>query len=58
MIRGGKNDIIGIHVGGSKVVIAVRQGLRLVWELVSSCFGAGYWRGEQRWKGSDGWRRG
>lgn len=57
MIRKGANEAGGIYIG-RKAVTAAYRGARMVWELVSSCFGAGYWRGEQRWKGSDGWRRG
>lgn len=49
-------EITGIYVG-RKMVTAVYAGARLVWQAVSSCFGAGYWQSVKRWNGKDGWKR-
>jgi len=27
-----------------------------IWEVVSSCFGSGWWRGDRPWKGTDSWK--
>jgi len=56
MIRTGDKEITAIYVG-RKVMTAVYAGARLVWQAVSSCFGAGYWQREKRWSRSDGWKR-
>ena len=29
---------------------------KLVWQAISSCFGAGYWINEYAWKNTDGWK--
>lgn len=41
---------------GTKAVTYVYKGAKLVWQLVSSCFGAGYWRNDYPWKNTDCWR--
>lgn len=41
---------------GKKAVTAVYYGARLVWEAISSCFGAGMWSNEKPWKNEDGWK--
>ncbi len=56
MIYIGDKEITAIYVG-RKVMTAVYAGARLVWQAVSSCFGAGYWQREKRWSRSDGWKR-
>ena len=39
---------------------AIHKGSQLVWmtvyNAVRSCFGAGYWRGDKPWDGSDAWK--
>lgn len=30
----------------------------LLWELVHSCFGSGYWRNDLPWSNTDGWKNG
>lgn len=27
-----------------------------VWEFIKSCFGKGFWVGDQPWSGTDGWK--
>lgn len=41
---------------GSKVIVTVYRGARLIWEAISSCFGSGCWLGDRVWKGDDVWR--
>ena len=43
---------------GRKAVSAVYYGARLVWEAISSCFGAGYWDNDRPWSGDDAWNNG
>lgn len=44
-----------IYVNGTKVVQAVYQGLRLVWQYIKSCFGRGYWIDDKPWSNTDAW---
>ena len=44
------------RVAGTREVRAAYRGARLVWEAVSSCFGAGFWRSDMPWKSSDPWK--
>lgn len=55
MLRVGDRKIGGIYYGG-KVITKVYHGTALVWQLIKSCFGAGYWVGTNPWLGSDGWK--
>lgn len=41
---------------GTGLIGEVKHGLRLVWQRISSCFGAGFWRSEAPWVGSDAWK--
>lgn len=41
---------------GTKVISYVYQGSRLVWQAITSCFGAGYWRNDYPWKNEDCWK--
>lgn len=41
----------------SELWVMTSDGLRLIWQAISSCFGAGYWQSPRPWKGSDGWKR-
>ena len=41
---------------GNKIITKVYKGTTLVWQLIKSCFGAGYWISRNSWKGSDSWR--
>lgn len=40
---------------GKKALGAVYSGTRLVWEAISSCFGAGYWNNDKPWSNDDAW---
>ncbi len=43
---------------GRRAVSAVYYGARLVWEAISSCFGAGYWDDDRPWSDDDAWNNG
>ena len=47
---------ITIRYYGKKILVATYYGLNLIWQAVRSCFGAGYWRGDKPWDGSDAWK--
>lgn len=49
------HNIGGIFYG-NKIITKVYKGTTLVWQLIKSCFGAGYWISRNSWKGSDSWR--
>lgn len=55
MLRTGEGNIGAVYAG-HRVISAVYAGARLVWQAVSSCFGAGFWQGGKPWKGTDGWK--
>lgn len=42
---------------GARAIAAVYYGAKVVWEAISSCFGAGYWMNERPWNES-GWKNG
>lgn len=50
-----EKDTIGVY-HGSGVMASIYHGLRLVWELITSCFGRGYWIGEAPFVNEDGWK--
>jgi len=50
-----KKEISGVYYG-SKVITAVYYGGRLVWQLVRSCFGRGYWINKFPWLNDDAWK--
>lgn len=41
---------------GTKVISYVYKGSKLVWQAITSCFGAGYWRNDYPWKNEDCWK--
>lgn len=57
MIYRGTTRIEGVY-RGTKVITAVYRGARLVWELIKSCFGRGYWINEAAFVNDDMWRNG
>lgn len=50
-----KKDIVAKRYD-NKVIAAVYYGTILIWQAIRSCFGAGYWRGDKPWDGSDAWK--
>ena len=55
MIYRSETEITGIY-RDSRVITAVYRGVRLVWELITSCFGRGYWINSAPYKNDDGWK--
>lgn len=55
MITKGDRGIVAVLACG-KAVQAVRKGTRLVWQAITSCFGAGHWRNDRVWRNEDIWR--
>ena len=55
MIYRGENPIESIY-RGEKVITAAYRGLVLVWELIKSCFGRGYWVGSAPYSATDAWK--
>ena len=45
-------EITAVYVG-KRALSAVYVGARLVWSAISSCFGIGYWKGDEPWNGAD-----
>jgi hypothetical protein len=54
IIRGGK-EIIEYYYG--KIPLTEMYiGKHLIWELIRSCFGSGYWAPDSPWISEDVWR--
>ena len=54
IIKGGK-EIIEYYYG--KIPLTEMYiGKRLIWELIRSCFGSGYWAPDSPWISEDVWR--
>ena len=54
MITKGGKEITAAYVG-KRALSALYAGARLVWSAISSCFGLGYWKGNEPWNGLDAW---
>lgn len=54
MLRKGNKEITGIYIG-RRMITAVYVGAKQVWSVISSCFGIGYWKGDEPWNGADAW---
>ena len=52
--RGGKT--LTARYRGVKKILIVYRGLKVVWQAITSCFGAGYWRNDYPWKNEDPWK--
>ena len=55
MIYLNRIDFSATHFGG-KTVAAIYNGAVLIWNMIRSCFGAGYWRNDAPWSNTDGWK--
>lgn len=51
-----KNKEITEIIHKNKVITEVYRGARLIWQAITSCFGAGYWRNDYPWKNFDCWK--
>lgn len=55
---GSTKQVTAIYKGstdGPKVISAVYQGLKLLWQYIKSCFGRGYWINDKMWSDRDAW---
>lgn len=41
---------------GSRPLGAIYRGVRLLWEAIRSCFGAGFWENGKPWVDTEGWK--
>ncbi len=57
MIYKDGKELAALYVG-KRAIAAVYVGARLVWEAISSCFGAGYWDNDKPWSNDDAWDNG
>ena len=55
MIRAFGRDI-SIILAKGKIITAVYQGTKLVWQAVRSCFGSGRWIDSKPWINNEGWK--
>lgn len=53
----GNHKIIARYIG-KQTIIKTYLGLKLIWQAISSCFGAGYWSNQQAWINNEGWHNG
>ena len=59
MINRNSQDLQARYYGDKPIMYVYHitiEGARLVWQAISSCFGAGYWINNYGWKNTDGWR--
>lgn len=57
MIHINNHDIIGVY-SGSKIIVRVYNGLKLVWSKVTevlSCYANGYWMDNYPWTDNTPW---
>lgn len=55
MIFFGNKEIEYIRFG-NKIITQIYKGVKLVWEAIKSCFGAGFWKNDAPWSNTEGWR--
>lgn len=48
-------EIVSIFSKG-KVISAIYQGTKLIWQSIRSCFGGGYWVDDKPWVDEEGWK--
>ena len=56
MLHKDNKDITGVY-WNTRMITAIYRGDELVWQAINSCFGAGFWREDKPWSGTDGWRK-
>lgn len=55
MIKRNEKELTARYIGKHAIQM-IYKGKRLIWQLVSSCFGAGFWQDTYPWKNADGWK--
>ena len=56
MLHKDNKDITGFY-WNTRMITAIYRGAELVWQAINSSFGAGFWREDKPWSGTDGWRK-
>lgn len=56
IVKGNKE--LSARYYGARAIAAVYYGAKVVWEAISSCFGAGYWDDDKPWSDDDVWSDG
>lgn len=41
---------------GIKIIRAAYLGTILIWSIIGSCFGSGFWRNDQPWSNDEGYK--
>lgn len=41
---------------GTKAIVYIYKGAKLIWSAVSSCFGSGMWLNDKIWDNNDTWK--
>ena len=54
IIKNGK-EIVEVYRGVNPIV-EIYHGKTLIWQIVRSCFGNGYWINDRPWLNADGWK--
>ncbi len=55
MIHRNLKDLFARYIGQKKI-LEIRKGNRIIWQAITSCFGAGFWRNDYPWKNEDCWK--
>lgn len=55
MRRYNDKEVVG-RFYNNKIISATYLGLKLVWQAVKSCFGAGFWRNDKPWDNKEGYK--
>lgn len=48
-------EITAIELG-ERAISSVYKGARIVWEMIRSCFGKGWWANDKPWNNIDSWK--
>lgn len=51
----GSKEITARYLG-QFVISTAYKGLQLIWQIVKSCFGGGFWNNKSPWNNGDGWK--
>lgn len=55
MIYKGKKEITQVYKS-NMAISKIYKGNRLVWQLIKSCFGSGFWSNVKPWINEEGWK--
>ena len=54
VFKNGK-EIVEVY-RGKKEILEIYRGKTIVWQMIRSCFGNGYWINDRPWLNTDGWK--